>query len=141
MKQMTNRDESPSSNPGVLKLIWLQILWAAFGIATRYLTKQEEPSCRDRANRVREVVRVFRLTDTFPEIFDEVELCPQCEQARLVFVHPGMVCDYCWLAQMKIVQDYLREYVSAVNRGVPPEEVRRSLFQRFYSGKPVGQGV
>jgi hypothetical protein len=42
---------------------------------------------------------------------------------------------------MRVVQDCLREYVNGVNRGVPPEEMRRSLLQRMEKNLNACEGA
>jgi len=115
----------------VRKLLWVLGLSWIYHTAEKYLEHSESPSCLKRADHIRKAARVFQLNDTFPEIFNELQTCPQCEQFSLVLVHPNMICDSCWIEAMRVVQEYVREGVRALKEGVPLEEVLASANERL----------
>src|ERR1700687_184129 len=113
-----------------MRKIWvLGLDWISFHIVEPHL-KYLEPPTRARADWWRKIARIFH-TDNFPEIFSDLEICPRCEQATLLLVHPDMICDSCWIAEMRLVKEYGLEGVRALKAGAALEEVNARLDERL----------
>lgn len=119
-------------------LLKARLLILLTDIAERFGRRQQEPTCRARADSVRQAIRVFSrafskaipdgvFNGHFPEILSQLETCPLCNQETLLLVHPDMICDGCWLRHVALFQQAYRE----LKDGKALEEVMSQLSDRM----------